>query len=61
MACYELLGDIALKIAPLVKHCNETIYQYLKVNWQNIVAVKTRTADIEKFLERARTFLLADE
>lgn len=61
LACYELLGDIALKIAPLVKHRNETIHQYLKVNWQNIVAVKTRTADIEEFLERARTFLLADE
>lgn len=60
LACYEPLGDIALKIAPLVKHRNDTIHQYLKVNWRNIVVVKTRTADIEEFRKQASAFLLAD-
>lgn len=27
LACYEFIGDIALRIAPLVKHRNETIHQ----------------------------------
>jgi len=32
LACHEFLGDIVLKIAPLVKHRNEAIHQYLRVN-----------------------------
>jgi uncharacterized protein YutE (UPF0331/DUF86 family) len=54
LACYEFLGDIALKAAPLTKHRNETIHQYLKVNWQNIVTVKKRIPDIKRFAEKAR-------
>ncbi len=40
LACYEFVGDQALKIAPLVKYRNEMVHQYLKVNWQNIKTVK---------------------
>jgi hypothetical protein len=29
LACYEFVGEIALKIAPLVKHRNETIHLLL--------------------------------
>jgi hypothetical protein len=54
LACYEFVGDIALKIAPLVKHRNETIHQYLKINWQNIITVKDRLPDIREFIERAK-------
>lgn len=54
LACYEFIGDVALKVAPLVKHRNETIHQYLKINWQNIITVKERTSDIREFMERAR-------
>jgi len=54
LACYEFVGDVALRVAPLVKHRNETIHQYLKVNWQNIITVKEKTPDIRKFMERAR-------
>jgi len=50
LSCYELVGDAALKVAPLVKHRNETIHQYLKVNWQNIVTVKNRIPDIREFV-----------
>ena len=36
LACYEFIGDSAVKVAPLVKRRNEMIHQYLKMNWQNI-------------------------
>ena len=54
LACYEFIGDIALKITPLVKHRNETIHQYLKINWQNIITVKDRVPDIREFIERTK-------
>ena len=57
LACYDLVGDVALKVAPLVKHRNEAIHQYLKVNWQNIVVVKNRLPEIGEFAEKARGFL----
>ncbi|MDI6736077.1 MAG: hypothetical protein QME42_07795 [bacterium] len=54
LACYEPLGDIVLKIAPLVKHRNETIHQYLKINWQNIIVVKNSLLDIREFIDKAK-------
>lgn len=54
LACHELLGDITLKIAPLVKRRNEAIHHYLKANWQNIVAVKTRIPEIGEFTDKAK-------
>lgn len=49
LACHEFVGDIVLKMAPLVKHRNEMIHQYLKVNWQNIIVVKNKIEDIRQF------------
>ncbi len=57
LACYEFLGETVVKVAPLVKHRNELIHQYLKVNWQNIVTVKNKIADIKAFKEKSREFL----
>lgn len=54
LACHEFIGDTALKIAPLVKHRNETVHQYLKINWQNIIAVKDRISDVRKFMEKTK-------
>ncbi|OGP65882.1 MAG: hypothetical protein A3K22_01280 [Deltaproteobacteria bacterium RBG_16_42_7] len=56
LACYELLGEIVLKIAPLTKHRNETVHQYLKMNWQNIVTVKNKMPDIQEFAAKAKEF-----
>lgn len=56
LACYELLGEVVLKIAPLTKHRNETIHQYLKMNWQNIVTVKKKLPDIREFAAKAKDF-----
>jgi uncharacterized protein YutE (UPF0331/DUF86 family) len=60
LACYDLVGDVALKVAPLVKHRNEAIHQYLKVNWQNIVVVKNKLPEIGEFAEKARGFLFLE-
>lgn len=57
LACYEFTGEMALKIAPLTKHRNETIHQYLKINWQNIVTVKNKLSEIREFAERAKSCL----
>jgi uncharacterized protein YutE (UPF0331/DUF86 family) len=58
LACYEFVGEVALKIAPLVKHRNETIHQYLKINWQNIMTVKDRLPDIREFIERTKEVII---
>lgn len=55
LACHELLGEITIKVAPLVKRRNEAIHHYLKANWQNIVAVKTRIPEIKEFTDKAKT------
>ncbi len=52
LGCYEFVGEAALKVAPLVKHRNETIHQYLKVNWQNIITVKNRLPEIREFVSK---------
>ena len=58
LACHELLGEIVLKIAPLTKHRNETIHQYLKMNWQNILTVKNKIPDIHEFAAKAKEFFM---
>ncbi|MBI4849241.1 MAG: DUF86 domain-containing protein [Nitrospirae bacterium] len=58
LACHEFVGDIVLKIAPLTKHRNETIHQYLKINWQNIITVKNKIPDIREFAGKAETEII---
>lgn len=57
LACYEFMGEAVLKVAPLVKHPNEMVHQYLKVNWQNIVTVKNKLPEIRDFVEKAGSLL----
>ncbi|MGB9716533.1 MAG: HepT-like ribonuclease domain-containing protein [Thermodesulfovibrionales bacterium] len=57
LACHEYIGDIVFKVAPLVKHRNESIHQYLKINWQNIITVKERIPDIREFISKAKKIL----
>jgi uncharacterized protein YutE (UPF0331/DUF86 family) len=54
LACYEFVGDCTLKVAPLTKHRNEVVHQYLKINWQNVLTVKNRVPEIRDFAERIR-------
>lgn len=55
LACYEFIGETAVKIAPLVKHRNEAVHQYLKINWQNIVTVKNKIADVKAFAKKIKS------
>lgn len=55
LACYEFLGETVWKVAPLVKHRNEMVHQYLKVNWQNIVTVKNKVSEIREFVNKAKS------
>lgn len=57
LACHEFLGEIVLKVAPLVKHRNEMAHQYLKINWQNIIAVKGRIPAIQEYLLKMKETL----
>ncbi len=61
LACHEFLGEIVLRVAPLVKHRNETIHEYLKVNWQNILTIKSRVPDIKEFSKKADLFLAGEK
>jgi uncharacterized protein YutE (UPF0331/DUF86 family) len=61
LACHEFTGDIVLKVAPLVKHRNETIHQYLKINWQNIITVKNNLNEIKEFIGKVRDLLMKDK
>ena len=54
----ELLGDVALKTASLAKLRNETIHEYMKVNWKNIQFMRASGIDIiDAFLKSAERFL----
>ncbi|RPH85228.1 MAG: DUF86 domain-containing protein [Desulfobacteraceae bacterium] len=57
LACYEFLGEIVIRVAPLVKHRNELVHQYLKVNWQNIATVKNKIPDIRAFVEESKFYV----
>lgn len=57
LACYEFIGDVVLKTAPLVKHRNEMIHQYLKINWQNIITVKNKIPDIREFIRKIKELM----
>lgn len=58
LACHEFLGDISLAIAPLTRRRNEMIHQYLKINWQNIIAVQDKIPEIKKFSEQVKKIVI---
>ncbi|MEW6419847.1 MAG: HepT-like ribonuclease domain-containing protein [Nitrospirota bacterium] len=54
----DFLGDIALKAAPLAKLRNETIHEYMNINWKNIQYLRSRGLNIvERYLKKAEEFL----
>jgi len=52
LATHEFIGDISLKIAPLIACRNETIHGYLKLNWENVKIVKNAKNDILEYLNK---------
>ncbi|MDD4197559.1 MAG: hypothetical protein PHT96_14310 [Syntrophorhabdaceae bacterium] len=61
LACHEILGGVTLKVAPLTRSRNETIHEYLKINWQNIVIAKNKLQDIREFVQAVKNNLAPDE
>ncbi len=54
----SLMGDTALKAAPLAKLRNETIHEYMNINWKNIQYLRSKGLNIvERYLEKAEEFL----
>lgn len=54
----DILGDVALKAAPLAKLRNETIHEYMNINWKNIQYLRSKGITIvEKYLFKAEEFL----
>ncbi len=54
----DILGDIALKAAPLAKLRNETIHEYMNINWKNIQYLKSKGLTIVgNYLRKAEFFL----
>jgi len=49
LATYEFVGEPATKMAALIKCRNETIHDYLKLNWENVKTVKNAKDDIIAF------------
>ena len=58
LACYEFIGDLALKLAPLAKCRNEIVHQYLKINWQNIQIVYNKITEIQEFIKKIKDIFL---
>jgi len=54
LACYEFIGDLAIKLAPLAKCRNEVVHQYLKINWQNIQIVHNKITEIQEFIKKIK-------
>lgn len=54
----DILGDIALKAAPLAKLRNEAIHEYMNINWKNIQYLRSRGLNVvERYLKKAEEFL----
>src|SRR4030042_2449528 len=54
----DILGDIALKAAPLAKLRNETIHEYININWKNVQYLRTKGLNVvERYLKKAEEFL----
>lgn len=58
LACYEFIGELALKLAPLAKCRNEIVHQYLKVNWQNIQIVYNKITEIQELIKKIKDIFL---
>jgi uncharacterized protein YutE (UPF0331/DUF86 family) len=58
LSCHEYLGEMVLSVAPLVRHRNEMIHQYTRVNWQNIIAVKQKVGAIRSFADAVKTVVV---
>ncbi len=52
LSTYEFIGDITLKIAPLVACRNDTIHGYLKLSWNNVKTIRNAKDDILLYVNK---------
>lgn len=55
----ELFGDIALKAAPLAKLRNETVHEYMNINWKNIQYLRAKgLTTLKDYVAKAEGLLI---
>lgn len=54
LSTYEFVGDVAYKIVPLIRCRNETIHEYMNINWENVKTVKNSIKEILNFVEKVK-------
>jgi len=58
----EILGKVAIKAAPLAKLRNETVHEYMNINWKNVQFLRSRgLAIIKEYVVRAQEVLSESE
>lgn len=57
LSTFEFVGDVVYKVAPLVKCRNETIHNYMNINWENVKTIKNSLNEIRQFVEKVRTLV----
>lgn len=58
----EILGDIAIKASPLSKLRNETIHEYMNLNWKNIQYLRSKgLAIIRDYVGKAEDTLFSPD
>lgn len=62
LASRDIIGDISLRAAPLAKLRNETIHEYMNVNWKNIQYLRSEGIGIvEVFISAVDSYLKKQE
>lgn len=57
----EIVGKTALSAAPLAKMRNETVHEYMNVNWKNIQFLRARGLEIiREYISAAESILRGD-
>ena len=58
----EIIGKIAMKAAPLAKMRNETVHEYMNVNWKNVQFLRSKgLATIREYATAAETILAPND
>ncbi len=58
----EILGDIAIKAGPLAKLRNETIHEYMNLNWKNIQYLRAKGLGIiREYVDIAENILFTPD
>lgn len=58
----EIVGGVAIKAAPLAKMRNETIHEYMNINWKNVQFLRSKGLEIiNEYMTAAKEILSQPE